>query len=157
MPRPSHLLPKLRTLELDGQPIDLNYFLTTDYVDAASAGSEIPGLIEFINENYQVFVEQKIRSKGALERARAKAYFDLKAGLWETRGYAGKFTESGAEKSVELEEEVIDALEQYAVFSGYVARLYNLMQTLQAKLGITRTVEATRRAMLDDADRPSEE
>jgi len=157
MPKPSSLLPKLKPLTLDGQPVDLNYFLNTDYADATSASVEIPGLIEFINENYQYFVEQKVRQKGVLERARAKAYFDLKGGLWETKGFAGKFSENGAEKAVELDEEVIEALDQYAIFSGYVARLYNLMQTLQAKLGITRTAEATRRAMLEDADRPSEE
>lgn len=157
MPQPSHLLPKLKLLDLDGQPVDLNYFLTTDYADATCASVELPGLIEFVNENYQLYVEQKIRAKGELERARAKAYFDLKGGLWATRGFEGKITETGVEKAVELEQEVIDALERYAIFSGWVARLYNLMQTLQAKLGITRTAEATRRAMLEDADRPSEE
>ena len=144
-------------LDLDGQQIDLNYFLNTDYVDASAAGVELPGLIEFINENYQYYLEWKIRQKGVLERARATAYFGLKGGLWEARGFAGKFSEAGADKAVELDEEVIAALEQYAIFSGYVARLLNMMQTLQAKLGITRTVEATRRAMMEDADRSSED
>ena len=157
MPRPNPRVPKLKPLELDGQQVDLNYFLNTDYVDASTAGVELPGVIEFINENYQYFIEQKVRQKGVLERARAKAYFDLKGGLWESRGLAGKFSEAGADKAVELDEEVIAALETYAIFSGYVARLPNMMQTLQAKLGITRTVEATRRAMMEDADRSSED
>ena len=144
-------------LDLDGQQIDLNYFLNTDYVDASSAGVELPGLIEFINENYQYYLEWKIRQKGVLERARAKAYFGLKGGLWVSRGFAGNFSEAGADKAVELEEEVIAALEDYAIYSGQVARLNNMMQTLQAKLGITRTVEATRRAMMEDSERQPED
>lgn len=157
MPKRSTLLPTLRPLDLDGQPVDLNYYLNTDYADAVSASVELPGLIEYINENYQVMIEHKIRQKGVLERARAQAYFDLRGGLWVTRGYEGSKTEKAIENAVELEQTVIDAIEQFAIYSGFVARLYNLMETLQAKLGITRTAEATRRAMLEDAGRPSEE
>jgi hypothetical protein len=148
----------LKPLELDGQSLDLNYFLTTDYQDATAASVELPALIEYINENYQVMVEGKIRAKGALDKARATAYFDLKSGLWETRRYSGKPTESAIAAAVELEQPVIDALEQLAIFSGYTARLYNTMLTLRDKLGITRTSEATRRAMLEETEsKPSEE
>jgi hypothetical protein len=157
MPKPHYSLPKLKPLELDGQVVDLNFFLTTDYQDAASASVELPGLIEFVNENLQVMVEGKARAYAQLKQAKAKAYFDLKGGLWEVRQLAGKPTESGLEAAVELEQTVMDASEQYAIFSGYVSRLYQLIQTLHAKLGITRTSEATRRAMLEEADRPSEE
>jgi hypothetical protein len=157
MPKPHFSLPKLKPLELDGQVVDLNFFLTTDYQDASAAAVELPGLIEFVNENLQVMVEGKARAYARLKQAKAKAYFDLKEGLWETRGHQSKPTEAAVEHAIELEQPVIDASEQYAVFSGYVSRLYQTIQTLHDKLGITRTSEATRRAMLEEADRPSEE
>jgi hypothetical protein len=157
MPKPNQLLPTLKPIMLDGSPLDLNYFLTTDYQDATSASVELPAIIEYVNENLQAMIEGKITSKAALERARAAAYFDLKQGLWETRNYEGKPTEKALEMAVELEQVVIDAVQTFATFSGYASRLYNLIQTLHAKMGMTRTSEATRRALLEEADKPSEE
>lgn len=157
MSKPTQYLPKLKPLNLDGSPVDLNFFLTTDYQDATVASVEIPALIEYINENLQVMIEGKIRAKADLERLRGKAYLDLKRGLWETRGYEGKPTDKGVEAAIEQEETVIEAHEQVAIFSGYVSRLHNLIAVLHAKLDITRTSESTRRALLESSDRGGSE
>ena len=152
MPRHDPRLPKLKPFDLDGTPVDLNYFLTTDYQDSTVASMEIPALIEYINEHLQGMIEGKIRSKADLERARGRAYLDLKGGLWEVRELAGKPTDKGLDAAVEQEQTVIDAVEQYAIFSGYVSRLYNLIAVLHSKLDIVRTSESTRRALIERTD-----
>jgi hypothetical protein len=145
-------------LELGDQLVDLNYYLAADYADAAEASAEIPAVIEWVNEHYQAFIQQKHQAKSLVRQARSKAYFDLKGALWASRGYTGKITEKAIEAAIELEQSVIDAEDQLAIFNGWVARLFNTMENLRAKLDMIRTSEATRRAMLEEADhRPSEE
>jgi hypothetical protein len=156
MPKPSIdvatsiTLPKLDKMELGGYALDIDYFLKTDYQDAHSAAKEIPSVIEWINSELQVAIEKKIITKQQLKKAEGAAFLDLRGALWERRGYAGKQTDSAIDAAVHLEKSVIEATETFAYWSGLVSRLVNTLLSLQAKLDLVRTSEATRRAMAEE-------
>lgn len=150
------LLPKLEPLSLGDFNLDLNYFLTSDYQDAHSASRELPAIIEWVNSHLQSMTEQKLRLKAHVKTAEAQAYMDLKSGLWDTRGYEGKITETGLEHAIHLEDTVKKAQDELAIYSGWVSRLSNLIISLQAKLDLVRTSEATRRVLVAD-ERGSED
>jgi hypothetical protein len=159
MPRAAHdlatetvVLPKLDKMTLGGYSLDIDYFLKTDYQSAHAAAKEIPTVIEWINSELQIAIEKKILTKQQLKKAEGAAFLDLRGALWERRGYAGKQTESAIEAAVHQEQEVIEAHENFAQWSGLVSRLVNTLLSLQAKLDLVRTSEATRRAMAEEDD-----
>jgi len=158
MPKPSIdvatsiTLPKLDKMELGGYALDIDYFLKTDYQDAHAAAKEIPSVVEWINSQLQLAIESKINTKQQLKRAEAAAFLDLRGALWERRGYAGKQTDSAVDAAVQLEKSVIEATDTFAYWSGLVSRLVNTLLSLQAKLDLVRTSEATRRAMVEEDD-----
>lgn len=143
-------LPKLDKVELGGFALDIDYFLKTDYQSAHAAAKEIPSVIEWINSELQIAIEKKIISKQQLKKAEGMAFLDLRGALWERRGYAGKPTETALEAAVHQEQSVIEATEMMAYWSGLTSRLSNTLISLQAKLDLVRTSEATRRAMAEE-------
>jgi len=145
---PKTLLPTLEPLNLGDFNLDINYFLTSDYQDAHAASRELPAIIEWVNSHLQTMTEQKLRLKSTVKTAEAQAYMDLKTGLWEKRGYEGKVTEKGLECAVQLESNVQKAQDDLAIYCGWVSRLSNLILSLQAKLDLVRTSEATRRVLV---------
>lgn len=150
-------LPKLDKIELGGYALDIDYFLKTDYQDARSAAKEIPSVIEWINAELQIAIEKKILCKQQLKKAEGAAFLDLRGALWERRGYAGKQTEGAIDAAVQQEDSVKEAYEHFAYWSGLTSRLSNTLISLQAKLDLVRTSEATRRAMVEeDPDRHGE-
>jgi len=145
-------LPKLAKIELGGYALDIDYFLKTDYQSALSASKEIPAVIEWVNSELSVAIENKILGKQELKRVEGAAFLDLRGALWERRGYAGKPTESAVEHAVQQEKTVIDATVHLAFWTSLASRLSNTLLSLQAKLDLVRTSEATRRAMVEEDD-----
>jgi len=159
MPKTTHIdvasevvLPKLDKMELGGYALDIDYFLKTDYQGAHAAAKEIPTVVEWINSELQIAIEKKIICKQQLKKAEGAAFLDLRGALWERRGYAGKQTEAAIEAAVHQEQSVVEAHETLAYWSGLVSRLVNTLLSLQAKLDLVRTSEATRRAMVEEDD-----
>lgn len=146
------VLPTLEKMELGGYALDIDYFLKTDYQSAHTAAKEIPTVIEWISSELQVAIEKKIICRQQLKKAEGAAFLDLRGSLWERRGYAGKQTDSAIDAALHQESTVIEATELYAYWCGLVSRLSNTLLSLQAKLDLVRTSEATRRAMAEEDD-----
>lgn len=138
-------LPELGKITLEGFTLDLDYYLTKPYEDISEASEELPALIEWVNSQLQAVVEQKIISKQRIKGAEARAYFDIRRSGLEELGYAGKETEASVERAVALNNQVSEAYSSFAVLSGWVIRLTNLLISLQSKLDLLRSAEATRR------------
>ena len=61
-------------------------------------------------------------------------------------------TEANLEKAVHLEDSVVKVHESYAVLYGWVRRLQNLQMSLQSKLELIRSTEATRRRLVENTE-----
>ena len=149
-PRPKVELPPLGKLELEGASIDLDYFLKTEYVDAAAACAEFPALLEWINSQMQFYVENKIIAKQEIAQAEAACFVDMRNGGFERAGYAGKPTADAVDRVIQLDGGVIKAHTNYARYAGWVSKLSGLMNNIQIKLDLLRTSEATRRRMIEE-------
>jgi hypothetical protein len=150
-------LPKLSAIELGEFSLDIDYYLKTDYQGASSASKELPAVIEWINSELMIAIEKKIIVRQDLKRVEGAAFLDLRGALWERRGYAGKQTESAIEAAVHQEDSVKQATEVVAYWTALASRLSNTMISLQAKLDLVRTSEATRRAMVEDDEKRGED
>lgn len=137
-------IPRISPIEMGGAPLDVNYLLTTEFVDIREAASVLPPVIEWVNDNLQSYNEQRIVKKQEIKEAEARAYLDLRGGLFSERGY-GKPTEAALEHAVALEESVGKAHREFATLSSWCNRLEHLMSALQMKMELTRSSEATRR------------
>lgn len=145
--------PELGKIRIDAQDdfeLDLDYYLGTEYDDIGQACSELPPVIEWVNMKLQQITESKLIMKQEIAETEAKAYFDLRAGLFEDRGYAGKPTQDAVKEAVCLEESVKVIHRKYAVLVGWAQRLYQLQASLQSKLDLIRSTEATRRRLIAD-------
>lgn len=145
-------LPKLGAIELGEFSLDIDYFLKADYQGALAASRELPAVVEWVASELQIAIENKIIAKQDVKAAEGAAFLDLRGALWERRGYAGKQTESAIEAAVQQETSVKEAHRNFASWSGWVSRLHNTLISLQAKLDLVRTTEATRRAMVEEDD-----
>ena len=143
----AHLLPDLPPLELDGFSLDIQYYLTKEYIEIGLAAIELPALIETLNWQGQGNSETLMRKKAELGRAEAEAYFYMKGGGYQKSGYGDKSTDKGIEYAVRLDTKVIRLEDEVAILTAYVDRLKNLMRSLQSKLELVRSTEATRRKL----------
>ena len=144
-------LPSIGKLRLGEDEIDLDYYFGKEYMDIVDASQQIPALIEWVNARLQEMLEARIVTKQKIKRAEAEAYFDLRSGTFLERGY-GKLTDRSLERAVALEPKVEKVHDDYAVLSGWVSRLQNLLSSFQAKLDLVRSSEATRRRLEPDTD-----
>jgi len=155
-------IPQTRPLELGGTTLDVSHFLKADYTDVSLARDELPAIIEWLNEQLQSLYEQKLRAKCELKRARARAKFRLRGdgdGSFAQLGFNGNPTAEAIKDAAELDEEVVKADNDFAVLAGWVLRLTGTMASLESKLDLVRTTEATRRRVFqgDAADEDREE
>jgi len=141
---------KLDKLRLDGCTLDIEHYLRTDY-EISAACEELPPVVEWVNSQLQQLVEQKFVKKHEIKQAEAKAYFALKSHLFAERGYHGRPTEEAVRHAVTLEPDVQKVVNEYAILCGWVLRLQNLQLSLQTKLDLVRSSEATRRKVFPDA------
>jgi hypothetical protein len=144
-------IPDLGKLTFGSESINLNYYLTAAYDDIAQASVELPAIIEWINEQSQPFIEERLRVKQLIKKTEAQVYFELIDGTFEQL-YHGKKTAVAIERAISLDARVNDLYEKMARVQGWVTRLQQLQESLQAKLDLVRSVESTRRRVIDDGD-----
>jgi len=141
-------LPPLESITIGGFSVDVGFYLTQDYQDIGHAAAELPAIIEYLNVQYQIVTEQRTGLKQEVKRIEAESYFRLKRGEFRALYGEEKMTESALEKAIALDGEVVKAYQDYAVLDGWVNRLRNTILILQMKLEMTRSSEATRRALV---------
>lgn len=147
MARNQPKLPKIPPIELDGFSLDVNYYVTKEYRDIGEAVIELPAVVEWLNYQNQIALETKISLKAQIDRTEAQAYFDLKNGDFQRKGYGDKATEDALKRAVCLDREVEKLTEQYAIYAALVDRLSNIQRSLSFKLELVRSNEATRRKL----------
>ena len=147
MPEPE--LPPLPPIRLQELTLDIQHYLTAEYDDISQAAQELPAAIEWANVKLHELLERRLIDKQRIKSVEGKVYFEMLNGLFDQRGYHGKMTNAAVEHAVAMEPEVVRAHETYAITHGWCVRLQNLMSTLQTKLDIMRSVEATRRKAFD--------
>lgn len=149
---PGHI-PKLGHLVVSEESgrIDLDYFLRNPYDDIALASVELPAIIEHINAELQYVNYTRTVKKQEIKSARARAYIRLKNGEARTFTHE-KPTDKTLEYLVDMDEEVNEAVEAYAIFLSWAVRLNTTIGVLQAKLDMVRSTESTRRKLIPDGD-----
>lgn len=139
----------LEPIVLSGQRIDLNHYFSNEYTDITQASEEIPPLIEWVNAQLQLCYEDKLNFKTELEETTAKVFLDLRAGDTFAEKYGGKATVDALNYAVLLDDDVQNLRRQVNTASAWVRRLHNLQNSLQTKLDLIRSSEATRRTLID--------
>ncbi len=143
-------LPKIDAIRLPGFDLDIDYYLRKRYDEIGEAAEEVPIIMEYISCKLQELLESKFIAKQKIKEAEGAAYFFLKKGGFEERGYGEKQTEKALEMAVPLEESVRNAYESFSVLNGWVMRLQGAQLNLQLKLDLLRSFEATRRKLIED-------
>lgn len=138
----------LDPIELNGQTLDLNYYFGQEYLDIEQAAKELPAVVEWVNAQYHIIYEDMLTFKDELERAKAKAFFDLKDHAYAEK-FGGRPTEKSLERAIALDESVQEVQKKYNNLRGWTKRLYNLQESLQTKLELVRSSEATRRRLVE--------
>lgn len=136
----------------EGKSLDIQYYLEEDYADVSDAARELPAVMEWLNELRQSYQEERDRVKLDLDVAEAKAYFDLKGtgdGSFLVN-YQCKPTEEGMKMAVTLDAEVRRLREQLAGVTAVAARLTGTILSIQAKVELIRSSEATRRSAFNE-------
>lgn len=145
MPAPE--LPLLAPVDMgDAYKLDIDYYLKHDFADIGEATETLPAIIEYVNSKLQSITEQRLIAKQEIKRVESTVYFELKEGRYEDL-YSGRPTEQAMERAVHLDERVMKAHESHAVLAGWSLRLTNLLISLQLKLDMIRSTEATRREL----------
>lgn len=136
----------------DGQKLNIQYYLEEDYADVSDAAREIPAVMEWLNELRQAYQEDRDRTKLDLDIAEARAYFDLK-GTGEgnfVANYGCKATEEGLKMAVALDPATRECSKQLVGLNAMIGRLSGTLNSLQAKVDLIRSSEATRRSTFNE-------
>jgi hypothetical protein len=136
----------------DGQTLDIGHYLTHSYDDVSEASQELPAMLEWVHTRLQVVYEKRLILKAELEEAMAKAWFDLQghgAGSF-AENFHGKPTAEAINHAVNLDQHVCKLKRTLAVYTAWTQRLNNLQSSIQAKLDLVRSTEATRRTVFDE-------
>jgi hypothetical protein len=147
-PTPPPKLPVLQKIVNDIIELDPDYYFRKRYDDIKLAASELPVVIEYINESLQRAAISAAESKRDLQALEAETYTRLRQ-EWSTI-YSEKMTEKALEMAVFQDQDLSEATKSYSVLKSYVSRLANMQDNLRAKLDMLRSVEATRRRLVDD-------
>lgn len=142
-------LPKIPPIVLDGFSLDVDYYVKKEYIDISDAADELPSVIEWLNFQWQLQKEQRGLKEAELERAEAQTYFDLKDGDFQRKGYGDKPTDKALGYAIDLNQKVTELKEDIAILSALADRLLNTQRSLQFKLDLVRSSEATRRKLVE--------
>jgi hypothetical protein len=152
-----YTIPSISPIELDGETLDVQYFLTKHFDDIGEASLELPAIIEWISSKLQGIVESKLCKENELERVEAEVWFYLQNGGFEDRNYTGKKTQYSLSMALRLDDKVKAIKDEIATLTGWQQRLENLVYSLRSKLEIVRSVETTRRSQLSSPSHEDEE
>ena len=128
--------------------LDIDYFMRKIYPEIRDAADELPLVMESINQAMARaggFYAQHIFKLQSLE---AKTYALLRQ-EWGTR-YADKMTEKALEMAVAQDETLIAEKERLAVLKVVIKQLANSQENVRNKLEAMRSVESTRRKLVQD-------
>ncbi len=128
--------------------LDPDYYFKKRYEDIIQAASELPVVIEYINESLQRASINAMQAKWDIEALEGETYSTLRQ-EWTTR-FAEKMTEDAVKHAVNMDEDLKKARNNYAVLKSYVGRLANMQENLRAKMDVLRSAEATRRKLISD-------
>jgi hypothetical protein len=143
--------PKLPVLaEIINTIIDLNpdWYFRKRYDDIQEAASELPLVIEYINESLQRAAIAAADAKRDTDSFEGETYSRIRQ-EWTTK-YSEKMTEKALEMAIIQDKDLNEAMKNYSVLKSYVVRLSNMQENLRAKLDMLRSVEATRRKTISD-------
>lgn len=141
-------LPILEKIDNDIIVLDPEYFFKKRYEDVTEAAGELPVVIEYINESLQRASIAANDAKRDLASMEAETYTTLRQD-WSNR-FAEKMTEKALEMSVLQDKDLSEASRNYSVLKSYVSRLSNMQENLRMKLDMLRSVEATKRKLIND-------
>jgi hypothetical protein len=141
-------LPVIKPIDTgDDYKLDIDYYLKHDYADIGEAAEKLPGIIEWLNEQRQIVKESMLRQKLRVRYLEAETSFVLKGGRFQELYPSEKITETAIGNAVQLDLQVGRAQEQLVVLIASVERLSTTILTLQIKLDMIRSTEATRRVL----------
>jgi hypothetical protein len=141
-------LPELAVIDNNLISLDVNYYFKKRYEDIVEASSELPVIIEYINESLQRASIASSDEKRYVETLEAEAYTRIR-GDW-TAHSSEKMTEKALEMAIAKDEDLTKAAANYSILRSYVSRLSNMQENLRSKLDMLRSVEATKRKMILD-------
>lgn len=136
--------------------LDIDAYIKDSYPDVSQAMEELPAIIEWLNEQRQIMKERMLIQKHTVKAVEGRVYFELRAGMFAEQ-YPLKMTESALEYAIPLDPRVEEAHRNLAVLIGHTERLTNSIMSLQLKLDMVRSTEATRRALELGSDKNDEE
>ena len=136
----------------DGDILDINHYLSSEYDDVSVANQELPVMMEWVHSKLQLMTERRLLVKQRVDEHRARTWFALQGDDGEgfSANYRGKQTAEAMNHAINLDPKVIAAERQLARYTGWTQRLNNLRDSIQAKLDLVRSAEATRRRVFDD-------
>lgn len=141
-------LPVLEKIENDIIVLNPEYFFKKRYEDVTEAANELPVVIEYINESLQRAAIAANDAKRDLAAMEAETYTALRQD-WSTK-FAEKMTEKALEMAVLQDKDLAEVARNYSVLKSYVSRLSNMQENLRMKLDMLRSVEATKRKLIND-------
>ena len=141
-------LPVLEKIENNFLSLDINHYFSVEYNDIAKAVSELPIIIEYINEALQRAQIASMKAKWDIEALEAETYTRVRQSWAAT--YAEKMTENAVSMVVAQDPDLEKARNNYAVVKSFVSRLQNTQENLRTRLDCQRSVEATRRRLVMD-------
>ena len=147
-PPPAPKLPVLAKIVNDIIVLDPDFYFRKRYDDIKEASSELPLVIEYINESLQRAAIAAANAKQDVQAVEAETYSTLRQ-QWNEK-FSEKMTEKALEMAVLQDENLSEVSRNYSVLKSYVTRLSNMQENLRGKLDMLRSVEATRRKLIED-------
>lgn len=129
----------------DGTVVDVEAILTASFEDIGEAASQIPPYLGYFSYQKGLMRQMWINGEHRVKEAEAKAYFALKNGEFISKGFGEKMTESAVEHAVDIDPNVIKAVEELAIARKNYEWIQGQIDALQAKLDLVRSSETTRR------------
>ncbi len=137
----------------DGEEMDIDHYLVQTYDEISEAADELPAIIEWLNEIKSSHIESRDNAETELKRLVGETYFALK-GLGSVEfalQYSGsKMTEDAVGYAIDTTDAVVDQRKRIAAWNGHVSRIAGSIVSLQTKVELLRSSEATRRRVYDE-------
>lgn len=143
------IVPKLASITVGGQSLDLETLLNSEYEDVREASEQLPAAIHWLGWHRGYATQRLVITEQEWNEAEAKVYFDLRNGGFIEKGFGEKMTEEALKKAVVLDETVHAAAAAYASAKRWVEVFNTTIEALMAKLDLVRTSEATRRRLIE--------
>ena len=142
---------KVKPLEMikdDLLELDIDYFMRKVYPEIRNAADELPLVMESINQGICRGGNHYASGMIKLAAMEAAAYQRLRQ-EWSSR-FADKLTEKALEMAIAQDETLNNEKERLSILKVAIKRLTNSQENVRAKLEAMRSVESTRRKLVQD-------